>query len=232
MAVRQYKVKRFIAYSSITHMGYILLCLSSGTFNGLTFSLIYLVVYIFTILNMWGILLVIENNYGHKLESLSDWGGIFHTNKTLGLHLGVTLFSLGGLPPFAGFFSKYFLLKSMLNSDMYIIVLLLIIFSLLSIYYYVNIIKIVFFDSKAKFPVIKEKANSGLTSIMSLFLFFILFFFGIETIWPFTYEFFSNFYEFSYAYEDSLQSAFEFWHTSGPSPVDCEEVINSDPSSK
>jgi len=232
MAVRQYKVKRFIAYSSITHMGYILLCLSSGTFNGLTFSLIYLVVYIFTILNMWGILLVIENNYGHKLESLSDWGGIFHTNKTLGFHLGVTLFSLGGLPPFAGFFSKYLLLKSMLNSDMYIIVLLLIIFSLISIYYYVNIIKIVFFDSKAKFPVIKEKVNSGLTSIMSLFLFFILFFFGIETIWPFTHEFFSNFYYFNYAYGDPSSSAFEFWHMEGPSLVDCDKVVNFDDSPK
>merc|ERR1712187_133098 len=152
MAVRQFKIKRFIAYSSITHMGYILLMLSSFTFIGLQYCILYLFVYIFTILNLWGILLIIENNFGSNLDSFSDWGGIFYTERYLGIILLITLLSLGGLPPFSGFFSKYLFFKSLLFSDMYLLALFIVLFSLLSIYYYVKIIKIIFFDSKKKNP--------------------------------------------------------------------------------
>merc|ERR1712100_319946 len=106
--------------------------------------------YIFTILNLWGILLIIENNYGKSLDSFSDWGGIYSSNSYLTILLAITLLSLGGLPPFSGFFSKYLFFKSLLFSDMYIISLFLIIFSLLSIYYYVKIVKIIFFYAKKK----------------------------------------------------------------------------------
>merc|ERR1712232_431040 len=131
MAVRQFKIKRFIAYSSITHMGYMLLMLSAFTFISLQYCILYMVVYIFTILNLWGILLIIENNYGKSLDSFSDWGGIYSSNSYLTILLAITLLSLGGLPPFSGFFSKYLFFKSLLFSDMYIISLFLIIFSLL-----------------------------------------------------------------------------------------------------
>merc|ERR1712230_290822 len=142
MAVRQFKIKRFIAYSSITHMGYMLLFMSAFTF---------------TILTLWGILLILENNFGKNLDSFYDWGGIFYTERYLSIILLITLLSLGGLPPFSGFFGKYLFFKSLLFSDMYIIALFLIMFSLLSIYYYVKIVKIIFFDSKKKFLIKKKK---------------------------------------------------------------------------
>merc|ERR1711975_89260 len=152
------KIKRFIAYSSITHMGYILLFMSAFTFISLQYCICYLFVYIFTILTLWGILLILENNFGKNLDSFYDWGGIFYTER----YLSITLLSLGGLPPFSGFFGKFLFFKSLLLSDMYIIGLILILFSLLSIYYYVKIIKIIFFDSKIKFLVIKKKIDFSL----------------------------------------------------------------------
>merc|ERR1712019_249177 len=159
MAVRQFKIKRFIAYSSITHMGYILLFMSAFTFISLQYCICYLFVYIFTILTLWGILLILENNFGKNLDSFYDWGGIFYTERYLGVILIITLLSLGGLPPFSGFFAKYLFFKSLLFSDMYLLALFIIIFSLLSIYYYVKIVKIIFFDSKKKNPRVKKKKN-------------------------------------------------------------------------
>ena len=183
MAVRQFKIKRFIAYSSITHMGYILLFISAFTFTSLQYCICYLFVYIFTILNLWGILLILENNFGKTLDSLYDWGGIFYTERYLSIILVITLLSLGGLPPFSGFFGKYLFFKSLLFSDMYIIALFLIVFSLLSIYYYVKIVKIIFFDSKKKFAVIKKRIDFSLALLVNVFLFVILFFFHFDLVW-------------------------------------------------
>ena len=183
MAVRQFKIKRFIAYSSITHMGYILLFISAFTFTSLQYCICYLFVYIFTILNLWGILLILENNFGKTLDSLYDWGGIFYTERYLSIILVITLLSLGGLPPFSGFFGKYLFFKSLLFSDMYIIALFLIVFSLLSIYYYVKIVKIIFFDSKKKFAVIKKRIDFSLALVVNVFSFVILFFFHFDIVW-------------------------------------------------
>ena len=183
MAVRQFKIKRFIAYSSITHMGYILLFMSAFTFISLQYCICYLVVYIFTILALWGILLILENNFGKNLDSFYDWGGIFYTERYLGFILMITLLSLGGLPPFAGFFGKYLFFKSLLFSDMYLIALFIIVFSLLSIYYYIKIVKIVFFDSKKKKLVVKTKIDFGLSLLLNLFVLIILFFFHFDVVW-------------------------------------------------
>merc|ERR1712037_376103 len=114
----------------------------------------------------WGILLILENNFGKNLDSFYDWGGIFYTERYLAISLLITLLSLGGLPPFSGFFGKYLFFKSLLFSDMYIIALFLIVFSLLSIYYYVKIVKIIFFDSKKKFLVIKKKIDFSLAFLI------------------------------------------------------------------
>merc|ERR1712187_750354 len=169
MAVRQFKIKRFIAYSSIAHMGYILLFMSSFTFISLQYCICYLVVYIFTILNLWGILLILENNFGKNLDSFYDWGGICYTERYLSFILLITLLSLGGLPPFSGFFGKFLFFKSLLYSDMFIIALFLILFSLLSIYYYIKIVKIIFFDSKKKTLIIKKKLDFSLALLINLF---------------------------------------------------------------
>merc|ERR1712224_940352 len=157
--------------------------MSAFTFISLQYCICYLFVYIFTILTLWGIILVLENNFGKNLDSFYDWGGIFYTERYLGAILIITLLSLGGLPPFSGFFGKYLFFKSLLFSDMYIIGLVLIVFSLLSIYYYVKIIKIIFFDAKTKHLIIRKKVDFSLVLLMNFFLIIILFFFHFDIVW-------------------------------------------------
>jgi len=194
MAVRQFKIKRFIAYSSITHMGYILLFISAFTFMSLQYCICYLFVYVCTILSLWGVLLVLENNFGKSLDSFYDWGGIVYSERLLSVILAITLLSLGGLPPFSGFFGKFLFFKSLLLSDMYIIALFLIIFSLLSIYYYIKIVKIIFFDSKIKFLVTKKKIDFGLSLLINLLLGVILFFFHCDLVWSLSEKIIWSFY--------------------------------------
>jgi len=181
-AIRQYKTKRFLAYSSITHMGYILLGLSTGTFEGLKFAMIYVVVYVITLLNVWGLVSIMEQNYGQKIDSILDFGGIFYKNKAIGINLIITLFSLSGLPPFVGFFAKYFLLSTMIHSSMYIITVLVIFSSLFSIYYYAKVIKIVMYDSKVKFLSVKNQAGYLLTLVMSLSVLLMFIFYEIPLL--------------------------------------------------
>jgi len=181
-AIRQYKMKRFLAYSSITHMGYILLGLSTGTFEGMKFSMIYVTIYVITLLNMWGLVSIMEQNYGQKMDSILDFGGLFYKNKLIGANLVITLFSLSGLPPFIGFFAKYFLLSSMLHSSMYVVTVLVILSSLFSIYYYVKVIKIVMYDSKVKLLCIKKESTYLSTVIMSLSLLLLFIFYEIPLV--------------------------------------------------
>jgi len=194
LAIRQYKTKRFLAYSSITHMGYILVGLSTGTFEGIKFSMIYVVIYVITLLNMWALISIMENNYGQKIDSLLDFGGIFYKNKLIGWNLIITLFSLSGLPPFIGFFAKYFILSSLIHSSMYIIAVLIILSSLFSIYYYVKVIKIIIYDSKHKLLVIEQPVNHSISIISSLSLLLLLLFYEIPLVHTTSELFIQSFY--------------------------------------
>lgn len=193
-AIRQYKTKRFLAYSSITHMGYILLGLSTGTFEGVKFSMVYVIIYVIALLNMWSLISIMENNYGQKIDSILDFGGIFYKNKTIGWNLIFTLFSLSGLPPFVGFFAKYFLLYSLVHSSMYVITSLVIVASLFSIYYYAKIIKIVLYDSKVKLLIIKQSVSVPLALISSISLCLMFIFYHIPLLHTFSELFIQSFF--------------------------------------
>lgn len=184
MAVRQFKVKRFIAYSSIAHMGFMILFISAFSFISLQYCIFYLFVYIFTILNLWGIVVILENNFGQSLDSFYDWGGIRDTERYLSIIIAITLLSLGGLPPFSGFIGKFLFFKSLLYSDMYIVALVLILFSLLSIYYYIRLVKMIFFDSKKKSVAIKKKIDLPVAFLLNILTVIIIFFFHLDLVWP------------------------------------------------
>ena len=186
MAFRQYKIKRFIAYSSIVHMGYMLICISAFTFVSLQFCLTYLIVYIFTILSLWSIILSIEQEYGQSLDSWKDLGGICQTNLVLRLNIIITFVSLGGLPPVAAFFAKFLLFKSLLFSSMFVVSLIVIILSLFSVYYYIRLIKILFFDSKYKFSTGNIKVDFSLCLLSNLYFIIIVFFFYFDIVWSLT----------------------------------------------
>jgi NADH-quinone oxidoreductase subunit N len=172
-ALRQFKVRRFLAYSSITHMGFILLSLSTGTFEGIKFAFSYVLIYIISLLNMWAIISMLEHSYNCRIDSLLDLGGIFYKNKLLGANFIINLFSLAGLPPFVGFYAKLYVLTTLISSAYYSITLICVLASLFSIYYYIKVVKVILFDSKTKI-LSKFTRTSYLQSFVINFLLILL----------------------------------------------------------
>lgn len=139
-AMRQRQLKRFMAFSSISQAGYIMLAVLAGTPQGMASLVYYMVVYIVANLAVFGVLASVEHHTHGKLE-LSDYNGFYQTNPKLTLVMTLALFSLAGIPPFAGFFSKFFVFAAAFKSGYYLIVFIALVNTVISLYYYLLIIK-------------------------------------------------------------------------------------------
>ena len=148
-AIGQNNIKRLMAYSSIGHMGYILAGLSTGTISGTQSALLYLTIYLIMNLGMFGFIFMMkrENIY---YENINDLSGLSKNSPLLSLGFLIILFSLAGIPPLAGFFAKFYVFMSVIQSEMYFLALIGLITSVISAFYYLRIIKIIYFDKPAK----------------------------------------------------------------------------------
>jgi proton-translocating NADH-quinone oxidoreductase chain N len=147
--LNQYKLKRFLAYSSISHVGFLLLGVAVGTIEGFQSLFFYLIIYTIMALNIWSIVLSLEINKVHKYKSIryiTDLQGLVKSNPVLGYFFLINMFSMSGVPPLIGFFSKAFIFFAALEGSLNILVIVGIIFSVVSAFYYVRFIKIIFFD--------------------------------------------------------------------------------------
>lgn len=144
-AIRQKDIKRFLAFSSISQAGYIALAIVSGTPFGMTTLVYYIFVYVFSNLAAFGVIVSIENHTG-KLN-ISDYKGLYSTNPKLSFVMMLAMFSLGGIPPFAGFFSKFFIFAAALEQGFYLLVLIAVVNTIISLYYYLLVVKAMFIDS-------------------------------------------------------------------------------------
>lgn len=144
----QWRIKRFLAYSAISHLGFLLLALSSLQFDSFLY---YLVIYGLTSVNLFAILLAIGQAHwsgSHQREVLliSQLAGLFKQNQPLALAWAFSLFSLAGIPPLSGFYAKLIVLQAYLNLGYYWIALIAVLASVLSAANYLHIIKISHFD--------------------------------------------------------------------------------------
>lgn len=144
-AIRQQNLKRFLAFSSISQAGYIALAIVSGTALGMTTLVYYIFVYVFSNLAAFGVIISIENNSG-KLN-IDDYKGLYSTNPKLSFIMMLAMFSLGGIPPFAGFFSKFFIFAAAAEQGFYLLVLMAVVNTIISLYYYLRVVKAMFIDS-------------------------------------------------------------------------------------
>jgi len=146
-AMRQTNVKRFLGFSSISQAGYIMLGMmgiGTGDPMGMTSVVFYLLVYLVSNIGIFAVVSVIENN-SNKL-TISDYNGLYKTNPYLSIAMMLFLFSLGGIPPFAGFFSKFFVFMSAANDGWYILDFIALINTVISLYYYLLIVKAMFIN--------------------------------------------------------------------------------------
>lgn len=144
-AMRQRNMKRFLAFSSISQAGYIMLGVISFNTLGLTALMYYVLVYIFSNLAAFGVIGAIENATG-KVH-MDDYKGLYKTNPRLSFTMMLAMFSLAGIPPFAGFFSKFFIFTGAINQGsvaIYVLVLIALINTIISLYYYLLVVKAMF----------------------------------------------------------------------------------------
>ena len=145
IAIRQSDLKRFMAYSSISQAGYIMLAVLAGTTQGMASLVYYVIIYIVANLAVFGVINLIEQHTDGKVER-DDYNGLYKTNPKLSLIMTLALFSLAGIPPFAGFFSKFFVFAAAFNSGFYLVVFLALINTIISLYYYLLIVKAMYIN--------------------------------------------------------------------------------------
>ncbi len=143
-AIRQRNLKRFLAFSSISQAGYLLLGLIGGTQLGMASVIYYVLVYIFSNLAAFGVVAVVSVATGK--ESIDDYNGLYQTNRGLSLIMMLAMFSLAGIPPLAGFFGKFFLFTAAAQQGFYVLVTIAVLNTIISLYYYLLVVKAMFID--------------------------------------------------------------------------------------
>jgi len=156
-ALRQQNMKRFLAFSSIAQVGFILIGITGQSAEGSASVIYFVLVYLFSNLGAFGVVALVSSLAGK--ENIDDYKGFYANNKLLNWILAISLFSLAGIPPTAGFFGKFFLLLAGAAKGNYILITIAALNMVISLYYYLRIIKAMFMDEN-KNPV--EKINAGL----------------------------------------------------------------------
>jgi NADH-quinone oxidoreductase subunit N len=153
-ALRQQNIKRFLAFSSIAQVGFILVGISSNTVQGTSSVIYFILIYVFSNLAAFGVAAAIASQTGK--ERIEDYKGLYQNNKFLSWVLALALFSLAGIPPTAGFFGKLFLLTAGAAKANYAFIIIAALNMIVSLYYYLRVVRSVFMD-KNETPV--EKIN-------------------------------------------------------------------------
>ncbi len=148
-AIGQNNIKRLLAYSSIANMGFALVGLAAGTVEGVQGVLVYMLIYLVTTLGVFACVLSMRRK-GVYLENISDLAGLGKTNKGLAFMMAMLMFSLAGIPPLAGFFGKLFVFMAAVKAGLWVLAILGVIASVVGAYYYLRIIKLMYFDEPAE----------------------------------------------------------------------------------
>jgi NADH-quinone oxidoreductase subunit N len=172
-AIGQRNIKRLMAYSSIGHMGFALVGLASATAEGVQGILVYMAIYMAMTLGAFAVILSMRRPEG-MVEQIGDLAGLARTSPALAFFLALLLFSLAGIPPLAGFFAKYYVFLAAIKAGLYALAVIGVLASVVGAYYYLLIVKIMYFDEPAPSfqPMPGElKAVLGLAGLFNLLYF-------------------------------------------------------------
>jgi NADH-quinone oxidoreductase subunit N len=148
-AIGQRNIKRLMAYSSIGHVGFALIGLAVGTAEGIQGVVVYMSVYLTMTLGAFAAILAMRRNEG-MVEDIGDLAGLARSNPPMAFFLGLLLFSLAGIPPLAGFFAKYYVFLGAIKAGLYGLAVIGVLASVVGAYYYLLIVKIMYFDAPAQ----------------------------------------------------------------------------------
>jgi NADH-quinone oxidoreductase subunit N len=147
-AIGQHNIKRLMAYSSIGHMGYVLVGLAAGTSQGIQGVLVYIAIYVAMTLGSFACIISMRRG-GQPVEEISDLAGLARTRPALAFFFAMLLFSMAGVPPLAGFFAKFYVFLAAIQAGLFTLAVLGVLASVVGAYYYLMIVKIMYFDEPA-----------------------------------------------------------------------------------
>ncbi len=173
-AIGQRNIKRLMAYSSIGHMGFALIGLAAGTAEGIQGVLVYMTIYVAMTLGTFACIISMRRN-NKSFEDIADLAGLARTKPAQALALALLMFSLAGIPPLAGFFAKFYVFLAAVKAGMFTLAVLGVLASVVSCYYYLLIVKVMYFDEPA--PAFDPMGNAVRTMVAATGLFVLLFVF-------------------------------------------------------
>ncbi|MGE4219619.1 MAG: NADH-quinone oxidoreductase subunit NuoN [Alphaproteobacteria bacterium] len=176
-AIGQTNIKRLMAYSSIGHVGYALIGVAAGSKDGLQGVLIYLALYLVMNVGAFACILSMRRG-GRMVENIDDLSGLARTDPRLALALFVFMFSMAGIPPLAGFFGKLYVFLSAMQEGLYTLAVIGVVSSVIAAYYYLRIVKVMYFDEAAE-P-FDRNVGRGITLVLGASAIINVFFF----LWP------------------------------------------------
>jgi NADH-quinone oxidoreductase subunit N len=164
VAIAQNNIKRMLAYSSIAHAGYMLIGLAAGNYEGQAGIIFYLAAYTFMNLGAFGIVAIIEGKEESNLE-LKSYSGLATRQPLLAALLALFMFSLAGIPPFAGFFGKYYVFIAAIKAHLTWLAIVGVFSSVISVYFYLRVVVLMYFKD-AETEIAVENSNTGLLAVM------------------------------------------------------------------
>ena len=166
IAVAQTNFKRMLAYSTISHVGFILLGILSGTANGFASAMFYTLTYAITSSVAFGVLLLL-NRKDAEAENIADLSGLNDTNPWHAAMLAIAMFSMAGVPPTVGFYAKLSVLQSVVQIDLIWLAVFAVLFSVIGLFYYLRVIKVMYFDKPQQDQVITIKQAIDVKILLS-----------------------------------------------------------------
>tara|TARA_Y100001970_G_scaffold40190_2_gene49509 strand:+ start:2041 stop:3486 length:1446 start_codon:yes stop_codon:yes gene_type:complete len=182
VAIWQSNIKRLIAYSSIAHMGFATLALSTGNKNDIESILVYMIIYIVANIGFFSCLINIQSKTEKNINNISDLSGLSVNSPGLAISIALYMFSFAGIPPLAGFFAKYYIFMSLINEGLILLAIFALIASVIGAFYYIRFVKVMFFDEVADTKKIKFSRSLGL--INSICFVFIFAFILVQSVTP------------------------------------------------
>ena len=174
-AIAQTNIKRLLAYSSIGHIGYILIALVAANDDGIKAASIYMFAYMLMNIAIFAIILSIKVK-NEFLVNINELRGLSKSNPIVSLSISIIMLSMAGIPPFIGFFGKFYVFIAALQQELYLLSVLGVLASVISAFYYLRIIKIMYFDDNTEIINIYFKISYQAKIILFISLFIIIFF--------------------------------------------------------
>lgn len=182
--IEQKRLKSLLAYSSVSHMGYTLIAFSAGTFEGMQAVFCYLFLYMIAGLCIWSIFLVLPLKYNYtkkQNKDLADLNSLSKANSVLALFFSTVLLSIAGIPPMIGFLVKIGVFLASIEASMYFVAIISILCSVISTFYYIRIVKIMYFESSTTGK-LYHPIKSNISILLVCLFYFLLFLFINPTL--------------------------------------------------